>query len=43
MYVVRALGGVLFLTGALIMLYNLWATVAKQPAQARLAVPVPAE
>ena len=43
MYVVRALGGGLFLGGALIMLYNLWATVAKQPAHAALAAPIPAE
>ena len=43
MYVVRALGGALFLTGALIMVYNLWATVAKQPARAGLAAPIPAE
>ena len=26
-YVIRALGGVLFLTGALIMVYNLWRTI----------------
>jgi len=25
-YVIRALGGVLYLTGALIMVYNLWKT-----------------
>ena len=25
-YVIRAFGGVLFLTGALIMVYNLWRT-----------------
>mgnify|MGYP001023512684 CR=1 FL=1 len=43
MYVVRALGGGLFLGGALIMLYNLWATVAKQPAHSALAAPIPAE
>jgi cytochrome c oxidase cbb3-type subunit 1 len=34
MYVVRALGGVLFLTGALIMAFNLWMTVKAQPAKA---------
>ncbi len=39
MYVVRALGGVLYLTGAIIMVYNLWATVAKQPAVAALTTP----
>ena len=27
-YIIRALGGVLFLIGALIMVYNLWKTVA---------------
>jgi cytochrome c oxidase cbb3-type subunit 1 len=26
-YLIRALGGILFLTGALIMVYNLWKTV----------------
>jgi cytochrome c oxidase cbb3-type subunit 1 len=35
-YVIRALGGVLFLVGALIMVYNLWMTIyhgeAVQPA-----------
>uniref|UniRef100_UPI002C5D8D9A cbb3-type cytochrome c oxidase subunit I n=3 Tax=Amaricoccus sp. TaxID=1872485 RepID=UPI002C5D8D9A len=42
MYVVRALGGALFLTGALIMAYNLWKTAvgAGETASAR---PVPAE
>jgi cytochrome c oxidase cbb3-type subunit 1 len=42
MYVVRALGGALFLTGALIMTYNLWKTAvgAGETASAR---PVPAE
>jgi len=43
MYVVRALGGVLYLTGAIIMAYNLWATVAKQPAVASTNNAVPAE
>ncbi|KPN64336.1 cytochrome c oxidase cbb3-type subunit 1 [Aliiroseovarius crassostreae] len=32
MYVVRALGGVMFLSGALIMCYNLWMTVKASPA-----------
>jgi cytochrome c oxidase cbb3-type subunit 1 len=31
MYVVRGLGGVLYLTGALIMVYNLWQTVRALP------------
>jgi len=40
MYVVRALGGVLYLTGALIMLFNLYKTIvgAEQPLRARGAV-----
>jgi cytochrome c oxidase cbb3-type subunit 1 len=33
MYVVRGLGGVLFLTGALIMCWNLWMTVKKGEAR----------
>ena len=33
MYVVRGLGGAMFLTGALIMAYNLWMTVRAQPAK----------
>ena len=36
MYVVRGLGGTLFLTGALIMVYNLWMTVRAQPAKSAL-------
>jgi cytochrome c oxidase cbb3-type subunit 1 len=44
MYVVRALGGVLYLVGAIIMTYNLWATVARQPRVASASVAaVPAE
>ncbi|MGD9919291.1 MAG: cytochrome-c oxidase, cbb3-type subunit I [Paenirhodobacter sp.] len=44
MYVVRGLGGVLYLTGGLIMAFNLWATVAKQPRVAAASVAaVPAE
>lgn len=43
MNVVRGLGGVLYLSGALIMCYNLWATVARQPKTATTAVAVPAE
>ena len=34
MYVVRGLGGVMFLTGAIIMAYNLYMTVRAQPAKA---------
>jgi cytochrome c oxidase cbb3-type subunit 1 len=43
MNVVRASGGVLYLSGALIMCYNLWATVAKQPKTHATAIAVPAE
>ncbi|MFY2823202.1 cytochrome-c oxidase, cbb3-type subunit I [Ruegeria sp. MALMAid1280] len=44
MYVVRALGGVMFVAGAVIMCYNLWMTVRKAPAkEASLTVAVPAE
>ncbi|MCV2867649.1 cytochrome-c oxidase, cbb3-type subunit I [Defluviimonas sp. WL0002] len=43
MYVVRGLGGVMYLTGAIIMVYNLWATVAKQSATATASAAVPAE
>ncbi|WP_415183428.1 cytochrome-c oxidase, cbb3-type subunit I [Phaeovulum sp.] len=44
MYVVRGLGGVMYLTGGIIMVYNLWATVAKQPRVASASVAaVPAE
>ena len=32
MYVVRALGGGLYITGAIIMCYNLWMTVKRSPA-----------
>jgi cytochrome c oxidase cbb3-type subunit 1 len=40
---VRGLGGTLFLTGALIMCYNLWMTVRAAPAKAPLGTAVPAE
>ena len=44
MNIVRGLGGVLFLTGSIIMCYNLWMTVRKAPAkEANLSVAVPAE
>jgi cytochrome c oxidase cbb3-type subunit 1 len=36
MYVVRGLGGVMYLTGALIMVYNLLMTVRAQPARSAL-------
>ena len=43
MYVVRGLGGVMFLTGAMIMCYNLWMTVRAQPERASDNAFVPAE
>ncbi len=44
MNIVRGLGGVMFLSGAIIMCYNLWMTVRKAPAkEASLTVAVPAE
>jgi len=44
MNIVRGLGGVMFLTGSIIMCYNLWMTVRKAPAkEASLTVAVPAE
>ena len=43
MNVVRFLGGALYLTGGLIMAYNLWATVAKQPKAQPSNVAIPAE
>ncbi len=43
MYVVRATGGVLYLSGALIMCYNLFMTVKRSPAIADVNSAVPAE
>ena len=43
MYVVRALGGVMYLGGALIMCYNLWMTVRRSPAVEATNHVVPAE
>jgi cytochrome c oxidase cbb3-type subunit 1 len=43
MYVVRGLGGAMYLTGALIMVYNLWMTVRAQPQRAAAYAGVPAE
>lgn len=42
MYVVRGLGGVLFLTGAIIMCYNLYMTVRRSPASEAVHSAVPA-
>ena len=44
-YVIRALGGALFLTGALIMVWNLWKTISVGHTDSALARPalVPAE
>ncbi|HZP78851.1 MAG TPA: cytochrome-c oxidase, cbb3-type subunit I [Pseudolabrys sp.] len=41
-YVIRALGGALFLAGALLMVWNIYKTIAGVPAAAPLAAPVPA-
>jgi cytochrome c oxidase cbb3-type subunit I len=43
MYVVRGAGGLMFLSGALIMCYNLWMTVKAQPEKASDNAFVPAE
>jgi cytochrome c oxidase cbb3-type subunit 1 len=43
MYVVRALGGTLFLLGALIMCYNLWKTVTSVAEKSTAPAAVPAE
>lgn len=43
MYVVRGLGGVLYLTGGAIMCYNLWMTVRRSPAVQPVNHMVPAE
>ena len=43
MYVVRGLGGTMFLAGAVIMVYNLWMTVRAQPQRAAAYAGVPAE
>jgi cytochrome c oxidase cbb3-type subunit 1 len=43
MYVVRGTGGILYLTGALIMAYNLWMTVKRAPLAQPTAVAAPAE
>jgi len=43
MYVVRALGGVMFLTGALIMCWNLWMTVKKGEVRKDAPIAAPAE
>jgi cytochrome c oxidase cbb3-type subunit 1 len=43
MYVVRGLGGVMFLTGALIMVWNLWMTVKKGEVRKDAPVAAPAE
>jgi cytochrome c oxidase cbb3-type subunit 1 len=43
MYVIRALGGALFLAGALIMCYNLWKTVTSVDEKSTALSAVPAE
>ncbi len=42
MYLVRALGGILYLTGALIMCYNLWMTAASKEQRSAAVGPAPA-
>jgi len=43
MYVVRALGGTLFLIGAVIMCYNLWMTVTSVGQKSTAPAAIPAE
>ncbi|MFA5581201.1 MAG: cbb3-type cytochrome c oxidase subunit I, partial [Paracoccaceae bacterium] len=43
MFVVRGLGGVLYLVGGIIMAYNLWMTVRHAPAKAPAPAMAPAE
>ena len=43
MYVVRGLGGLMFLSGAIVMCYNLFMTVKRSPASAPAGAAVPAE
>jgi len=43
MYVVRMLGGLMYLAGGLIMAYNLWMTVRAMPEKASNNAAVPAE
>jgi cytochrome c oxidase cbb3-type subunit 1 len=43
MYVVRGLGGVMFLGGALIMCWNLWMTVTKGAVRKDAPIAAPAE
>ena len=44
MYVVRELGGVLFLSGALVMVWNMWMTIrGAKPADIALPHATPAE
>ncbi len=43
MNVVRATGGAMYLTGAIIMCYNLWMTVKRSPAKAEATAAAPAE
>jgi cytochrome c oxidase cbb3-type subunit 1 len=43
MYVVRALGGAMYVAGALIMAYNLWMTATRGVARADARATAPAE
>ena len=38
-YVIRGLGGVLYLAGAAVMVFNLWQTVARCIEEARMTAP----
>ena len=40
-YVIRALGGVLFLSGALVMVYNFWRTIRGDVREEEEALPAP--
>jgi cytochrome c oxidase cbb3-type subunit 1 len=42
LYIIRALGGGLFLIGAFVMAYNLWRTVVGEPDREAVAMPVQA-
>jgi cytochrome c oxidase cbb3-type subunit 1 len=43
MYVVRGLGGVMYLTGALIMCFNLWKTATSMDEMSSAPAVIPAE
>jgi len=43
MYIVRGLGGVLYLSGAIIMCINLWKTITSAPAKSGLRLAIAAQ